>query len=448
MTTNSPRILIVDDDPVLLKLLRMRLTAEGYRVTEADSGERAWALVGISPPQLLITDLRMGGMDGMALFETVNQQYPTLPVIILTAHGSIPEAVTATKRGVFGYLTKPFEARSLLAEVEKALQLFPVLPATVATDDDIVTCSSAMEGILAEAKLIATTDASVLIRGPSGSGKEMLARAIHRMSPRSDKPFVAINCGAIPEQLLESELFGHVKGAFTGALREHKGLFQSAQGGTLLLDEIGDMPLPLQVKLLRVLQEREVRPVGAITPVAIDVRVVSATHRNLDAEIGGGRFREDLFYRLNVVSFDLPSLDQRREDIPLLSNHFLERLKGRYKKNIGGFAPEAMRLLSTAAWPGNVRQLYNIVEKSVALCTADVISEQLVRRAVTTAHDEFDSLDDARSEFERDYLVRLLKMTGGNVTNAAKLAKRNRSEFYSLLARHSLDPASFKQFAD
>lgn len=441
------RILIVDDDPVLLRLLGMRLNAEGYRVTAAESGEKASALIGISPPQLLITDLQMGGMDGMALFESVSRQMPNLPVIILTAHGTIPDAVAATKRGVFGYLTKPFEARMLLAEVEKALAL-----AVSGQDAPVekrgsafMTRSTAVLSILSDAKLVAASDASVLICGESGSGKEMLAREIHRMSARAAGPFVGVNCAAIPEQLLESELFGHVKGSFTGAVRDHKGLFQSTRGGTLLLDEVGDMPLPLQVKLLRVLQEREVRPVGSTETVSVDVRLISATHRDLQAEIAAGRFREDLYYRLNVVAFTLPALDARREDIPMLAGSFLDSLCTRYAKRINGFTAEAMQVLVSASWPGNVRQLFNVVEKAVALSTGDKITEQLVRRAVSSEQDELASLDDARKEFERDYLVRLLKMTGGNITQAARLAKRNRSEFYSLLHRHALEPAAFKQ---
>jgi len=447
MSAKGARILIVDDDPVLLRLLGMRLTAEGFRVTAADSGEKASALIGISPPELLITDLRMGGMDGLALFEAATRQMPNLPVIILTAHGTIPDAVAATKRGVFGYLTKPFEARSLLAEIEKALATRAEVaadPAASTGDEKFISRNPAVLSVLSDAKLVAANDASILILGPSGSGKEMLARELHRMSPRSGGPFVGVNCGAIPEPLLESELFGHVKGAFTGAIRDHKGLFQSARGGTLLLDEVGDMPLPLQVKLLRVLQEREVRPVGSIEPVAVDVRVLSATHRNLQAEIEAGRFREDLYYRLNVVSFALPPLEERREDIPLLATAFLDATSARYSKKLNGIAPEAMQILVAAPWPGNVRQLYNVIEKAVALCTGEAITEALVRRAVSSEQESLASLDDARKEFERDYLIRLLKITRGNITQAARLAKRNRSEFYSLLHRHALEPAAFK----
>jgi two-component system response regulator GlrR len=447
MSARGARILIVDDDPVLLRLLGMRLEAEGFRVTAAESGEKARGLLEISPPDLLITDLKMGGMDGMALFEAAHKLMPNLPVIILTAHGSIPDAVSATKRGVFGYLSKPFEARSLLAEIEKALVLRQgqePLAAQAPGSGGFLSRNPAVLAILDDAKLVASNDASILILGPSGSGKEMLAREVHRMSRRASGPFIGVNCGAIPEQLLESELFGHARGAFTGAVRDHKGLFQSARGGTLLLDEVGDMPLPLQVKLLRVLQEREVRPVGSVEPVPVDVRVISATHRDLAAEIRLGRFREDLYYRLNVVSFTLPPLEQRREDIPLLAAAFLQALGARYGKQFGGLSPEAMQLLVEAPWPGNVRQLYNVIEKTVALCAGNSITEDLLRRAINAEDASLASLDEARREFERDYVVRLLKITRGNVSQAARLAKRNRSEFYVLLRRHSLEPASFK----
>ena len=448
MTT--ARILIVDDDPDLLRLLTFRLEGAGYAVDKADSAERAIAQLSVSIPQLVITDLRMSGMDGMALFENIHRSNPTLPVIILTAHGTIPDAVAATQRGVFGYLTKPFESKDLLRLVEKAVALSGGRTETVDSDgygewrSEIITRSLAVESILRKARLVAESDASVLVRGESGTGKELLAKAIHKASPRASKPFVAINCGAIPEQLLESELFGHTKGSFTGAARDYKGLFQSAEGGTVFLDEIGDMPLPLQVKLLRVLQDKEVRPIGTTQSSPVDVRIISATHRNLEEAIQNGAFREDLYYRLNVVSFTLPALSERREDIPILATHFLKQLTERYKKPINGFASEAMEILVKSAWPGNVRELHNVVEQSVALSTTAIITSDLVNSAIRGQSDELTSFESARSEFERDYLVKLLKITGGNVTNAAKLAKRNRTEFYKLLQRHHLDPKLFK----
>jgi len=370
-----------------------------------------------------------------------------MPVIILTAHGSIPEAVAATNRGVFGYLTKPYEARTLLDEVARAIKLSPGSSGdTVASEEwraAIITQNVTMAALLAQARLVATGDASVLVRGESGTGKEMLARAIHLASARHSGPFVAVNCGAIPENLLESELFGYMRGAFTGAIKDHQGLIRAANGGTLFLDEIGDMPLPLQVKLLRVLQEREVQPVGATSGEPVDLRVISATHRDLDEEMRAGRFRSDLYYRLNVVSLSIPALEERRDDIPLLANHFLRMLAQRYQKEVNGFAPEAMELLIRASWPGNVRQLLNVVEQAVALSTGTIVPSALVQKAIREL-DEFVPFDEARRRFECDYLIRLLKMTGGNVAQAARLAQRNRTDFYKLLQRHALDPALFK----
>ena len=371
-------------------------------------------------------------------------------MIILTAHGTIPDAVAAVKRGVFGYLTKPFDAKAMLAEIERALAGAGAAPAGAEAGQDqawrreIVTRNPGMEDVLAKARLVADGDASVFIYGESGTGKELLARAIHSASPRREHPFVAINCGAIPEQLLESELFGHVKGAFTGAVRDHKGLFQTADRGTLLLDEIGDMPVALQVKLLRVLQDWQVRPVGSTQDYPVNVRVISATHRNLDAEMAAGNFREDLFYRLNVVALRLPPLAERRDDIPLLANHFLQHLAGKYRKSINGFAPEAIDVMVRAPWPGNIRQLYNVVEQSVALCAAPLIPASWVQQAIQHQASEFASFEEARKKFERDYLAQILRITEGNVSQAARLAKRNRTEFYKLLGRHQLDPKLFK----
>ncbi|MBS0341460.1 MAG: sigma 54-interacting transcriptional regulator [Proteobacteria bacterium] len=444
------RLLVVDDDPDMLRLLSMRLTGAGYQVTAVTSAESALTQLEIEHPQLVLSDVRLPGRDGLQLFDEIRQHHPTLPVILLTAHGTIPDAVEATARGVFGYLTKPYDARELLDKIAQALALAApaARPAKGAGDEnwrsDIVSRSNRMAELLAEARMVAKSDASVLLRGDSGAGKEMLARAIHKASARADKPFVAVNCGAIPEALLESELFGHMKGAFTDAVANHKGLFQQADGGTLLLDEIGDMPPALQVKLLRVLQERAVRPLGGSQSIQVDVRIISATHRDLDAAMEAGQFREDLYYRLNVVTLHLPSLAARREDIPLLANHFLQRLAGKYNKRLSGFAPEALKALATAPWPGNVRQLYNVVEQVCALSTSPLVPLALVQRALRVPTVEVQTYAQAKQRFEREYLVGLLKLTDGNVADAARLADRNRTEFYRLLQKHELTPGSFK----
>jgi two-component system response regulator GlrR len=442
------RILVVDDDADMLRLLSLRLKAAGHEVVAVGSAEAALAQLDIARPQLVLSDVRLPGKDGLALFDEVHARHPSLPVILLTAHGTIPDAVQATARGVFTYLTKPYDGKELLEKVAEALALSA--PAVHQAHDneawraDIVSRSARMTDVLSEAFMVAQSDASVLLLGDSGSGKELLAQAIHRASPRASKPFVAVNCGAIPEALLESELFGHVKGAFTDAVSNHKGLFQGADGGTLLLDEIGDMPPALQVKLLRVLQERAVRPVGSSQSIQINVRVISATHRNLEAAMAAGQFREDLYYRLNVVTLLLPTLAERREDIALLANHFLDKLAHKYDKHLSGFAPEALKALTTAAWPGNVRQLYNVVEQVCALSTTPLVPLSLVQRALRTPSTQVLSFAEARQRFEREYLVGLLKMTDGNVADAARLAQRNRTEFYRLLQKHALTPGQFK----
>jgi two-component system, NtrC family, response regulator GlrR len=445
------QLLVVDDDVGLLKLLVMRLNAAGYTAESAGSGEQALARLAAAQPQVVITDLRMDGIDGMALYDAIHQRYPVLPVIILTAHGTIPDAVDAIKRGVFSYLTKPFDSKGLLKVVEQALRLtgVPRINGGGEGSDpywrrEIISQSAIMEDLLQQARLVADSEASVLIQSESGTGKELLARAIHSASRRRDQPFVAMNCSAIPETLLESELFGHVKGAFTGATQSHKGLFQAANRGTIFLDEIGDMTLTFQAKLLRVLQEKEVRPVGSSETMPVDVRVISATHRNLDDSVAAGEFRQDLYYRLNVVSLTLPPLSQRPEDIPLLVSHFLRQVAERGGKDLKTFAPEAMELLVGAAWPGNVRQLQNVVEQTVALSTSAVIPASLVRKALHNQPSQVLSFAQKRDQFERDYLTQLLRMTQGNVSRAARLAQRNRTEFYKLLRRYHLEPKAFR----
>ncbi|HEX7970983.1 MAG TPA: sigma 54-interacting transcriptional regulator [Thiobacillus sp.] len=446
----NPTVLLVDDDPDLLRLLSMRLQSSGYRVVTAGGGEEALARLAVSRPHAVITDLRMQGMDGTTLFQRIQAQDRALPVIVLTAHGTIPDAVEATQRGIFGYLTKPFEARELTALLQRAVAVGAAHDPKRESGrsetwrDAIVTASPRMESLLSEAGLVAQSEASVLLLGESGTGKELLARAIHLASPRRERPFVAINCAAIPEQLLESELFGHAKGAFTGAVGARKGLFQTADGGTLFLDEIGDMPLALQVKLLRVLQDREVRPVGTSQALPVDVRIVSATHRELEAAVADGSFRNDLYYRLNVVSLALAPLRERREDIPLLVHHVLASLGTKFQRPVNGFTPEAMEMLSTFDWPGNVRQLMNVVEQCYALCTIPLIPASLVARALCDKPAAILPYAEAKNCFERDYLVQLLKITQGHVAEAARLANRNRTEFYRLLQKHGLSPALFK----
>jgi two-component system response regulator GlrR len=440
------KILLVDDDPGLLRLLSIRLRAEDYEVEAVESAERALSVLHRFHPDLVITDLRMDKMDGIALLKELQNRSPGLRVVIITAHGTIPDAVTATQGGAFGFLTKPVDKEELMSTVERAMRVSGS-PAIEVDEDwaaEIITRNARLKETLNQAKMVAATDARVLINGESGTGKELLAQAIHKASPRRDQPFVAINCSAMAENLLESELFGHEKGAFTGATRSHKGLFQAADGGTLLLDEIGDMPMRLQVKLLRVLQENQVRPVGSTEAIAVNVRIISATHRDLQDMMREGRFREDLYYRLNVVNMRLPSLDDRREDIPLLVSHFLQEIGRETGLDRKVYAPEAVELLVTAEWPGNIRQLYNVVRQNVALSRSPVISGELVQSSLGEHAGKLASFSDARDEFTRNYLSQILQITGGNVSQAARLAKRNRTDFYKLLSRHDLNPDAFK----
>ena len=444
MTRNSPhqaKVLLVDDDASLLKLLAIRIESKGYQVTTCESGLAALQILKSHVFDAVITDLRMDEMDGMALHRQLQSRYPALPVIMMTAHGSIPDAVEATKQGIFAFITKPVDKDELFDSLANAIDIHGVNTDEAPSKSNIVTRSGAMLHLLEQVKLLGPTQVNVLISGASGTGKELLAQAIHQHSQVSNGPFVAINCGAVPGELLESELFGHKKGAFTGAVKDHQGLFQQAQGGTLFLDEIGDMPLNLQVKLLRVLQEKTIRPVGFQEEISIDVRIVSATHKNLPEAIKNQQFREDLYYRLNVVNLKLPPLCERREDISLLAQYFSASIAKRMNQNEKHFANDAMHALVRYDWPGNIRQLQNVVEQVVALTPGEVISAHLVLAALDSNEKSVEplSLNDAKKEFERDYVINTLKMAGGNVAEGAKLAKRNRSDFYKLIKKHNID---------
>ena len=441
------RLLLVDDDASLLKLLVIRLKAEGFELLTASSAEEALQVLRNNPVDLVLTDLRMEGASGLDLFTQIRHFYPGLPVIIMSAQGTIPEAVSATQMGVFEFLTKPVDKTLLLETIQAALEQSGATQAEIFEDwrEHVITRSPLMERILNQVRQVASSEVSVLITGDSGTGKELLARAIHEADTQRRGALVAINCGALPEQLLESELFGHVKGAFTGAVNEHQGLFRAADGGTLFMDEIGDMPMPVQVKLLRVLQERKVRPVGSTSSEPVDVRIISATNRDLEKDMRQGLFREDLFYRLNVVNFHLPSLAERREDIPLLVSHFLRTTGAHQMEKVTSFAPAAMDVLIQAPWPGNVRQLQNVVQRTAALSTTPVIPESLVREALTVEDQYLPSLSEARQQFEHDYLAKVLRLTSGSVAEAALLAQRNRTDFYKLLKRHNINPEQFKE---
>ena len=444
----QPRILLVDDDSDHLTLCERWLTVSGYRVDTASGGVEALAALERTRPDLVISDLVMDDMSGLRLLSEIHRQDPVLPTMIMSGKAGVPDAIAAAHLGVTGFLEKPFSKETLLDAVSAALE--GATP-QVGDDGDLLTGagrlvfrSAVMQELVGRIRRVASGTSTVMLSGETGTGKELVARAIHDLSPRRERPFVSINCSALPEQLLESELFGHEKGAFTGAATRHVGLFQSADGGTIFLDEIGDMPLALQAKVLRVLQDFAVRPVGGLQATKIDVRVVSATHQDLPAMIEQRLFREDLYYRLNVVPLRIPPLRERAEDIPALLEFFLQRLVERGENEKKRFAPEARAALIQAGFPGNVRQLQNIVERCVVLSNSNVIPRSLVVEALQDQVHDMPTLDDAKNTFERRYIASLLRATNGNVTAAARIAGRNRTEFYNLLTRHRLEPDSFR----
>ena len=470
MSSANAKVIVVDDDQNLLELVKSKLAAANYEVTAAVDGEQALKLAKSGELDLAIVDLRLADQDGMTLMEQLHTLTPGMPVIILTGHASVESAVEAMSRGAYTYLTKPFDPHELLLQVNRALESCKLvfenqrLKGMLKEKYDfanIVAKSDKMQAVLEAVSRIAKTDSTVYIHGESGTGKELIAKAIHLQSNRKDGPFVAINCAAIPENLLESELFGHEKGAFTGAVRSTKGLFTQANGGTLFLDEIGDMPLSIQVKLLRALEERQFYPVGCEKPVQVDVRIVVATKKNLIEEVSQERFREDLFYRIHVIPIILPPLKDRTEDIPYLVEHLLKKISQQLKKEVTGVTPKAMQKLMQHDWPGNVRELENTLEFAITMTQQNIVSDDLILQVKTPTNiptngdaarsyhlptrDAQKSLKEARAEFERDYLIRVLELCGGKAARAAEMAGKYRADFYDLLKKHEIRIADFKK---
>ncbi|HGG2730428.1 TPA: sigma-54-dependent response regulator transcription factor ZraR [Escherichia coli] len=445
MTHDNIDILVVDDDISHCTILQALLRGWGYNVALANSGRQALEQVREQVREqvfdLVLCDVRMAEMDGIATLKEIKALNPAIPVLIMTAYSSVETAVEALKTGALDYLIKPLDFDNLQATLEKALahthSIDAETPAVTASQFGMVGKSPAMQHLLSEIALVAPSEATVLIHGDSGTGKELVARAIHASSARSEKPLVTLNCAALNESLLESELFGHEKGAFTGADKRREGRFVEADGGTLFLDEIGDISPMMQVRLLRAIQEREVQRVGSNQTISVDVRLIAATHRDLAAEVNAGRFRQDLYYRLNVVAIEVPSLRQRREDIPLLAGHFLQRFAERNRKAVKGFTPQAMDLLIHYDWPGNIRELENAVERAVVLLTGEYISERELPLAIASTPIPLGQSQDIQPlvEVEKEVILAALEKTGGNKTEAARQLGITRKTLLAKLSR-------------
>ncbi len=472
----APLVLLVDDDLEMCELLTLRISSRGYRVLAEHNVHGALRAIAAEPIDAVLLDLRLGDEDGISVLDSVRKRVPDLPVIILTAHGSIETAVSAMRRGAFGFVTKPFNAPDLLQQLAHAVESVRLrrevagLRRAVGVpgpDAHIVGASAQIEQVRELIARLAPTDATVLILGESGTGKELVARAIHSLSARSKGAFVAVNCAALAAELLESTLFGHTRGAFTGAIADHEGHFGAARRGTLFLDEIGEAPPSVQAKLLRVLQERRYTRVGSTVEQEADVRILAATNRDLRQEIAERRFREDLFYRLHVLPISLPPLRERRGDLPLLAQLFLTRAAARYRMPTAQLSAAAIEVIEAHTWPGNVRELGNVMEAAVLLAGGGEIRvEHLVSigsspatpsadlddfaRAIArllgpyAAPDAppFPTLREARDALEAAYLDTVLQRAGGSVSQAARLAGRNRTDFYDLLRRHGRSPSS------
>ena len=449
------KILIVDDDVSVLKVLQMRLESAQYAVVAASETREAKMRLEEETFDIALFDLRLAEGSGIDLMKGIRDIDPELPVIILTAFGTIESAVEAMKEGAYSYLTKPFDTRELFVQIRNGIEKSKLSREvkrlrTMMRDDfegqSIIGHSEAMKRVFDAVALAAETDSNVFISGESGTGKGMVARALHQLSKRMDKPFVPINCAAIPATLLESELFGFEKGAFTGAVASKKGLFVQADKGIIFLDEISEIPLHMQGKLLKAIEEKEFYPLGSHKTVKVDVRIVSASNREIEKEVEKGTFRSDLFYRVHVVPIKVPPLRDRKEDIPILVEHFLAKMAEKLEKPAKSLSPAALQKLMLYAWPGNVRELENIIECAVVMSTENSISEDLI--IVPGQKDEkhtFKPLKESKQDFERDYLVQLMKISRGNVSRASKLAGKYRADLYELLEKYHINPLDFRK---
>jgi DNA-binding NtrC family response regulator len=447
---NKPNILIVEDEELMRSILRQLLESEGYHVLSADSAENALKIFPTSDIAVTLTDIKMAGIDGLELLDQIKTIDEEAIVIIMTAYSSVDSAIAALRKGAYDYITKPFVNEDLLQTVRNAIRTKELFRENRAlrrelnrqySFTEIIGKSASLQNVFRIVEKIADTTASVLIQGESGTGKELIAKAIHFNSSRAAKPFLAVNCGALPETLLESELFGHTKGSFTGATGDKKGLFRSADGGTLFLDEIGEMPQPLQVKLLRALQEHEVTPVGSASAVKFDARIIAATNKNLEKEVAENRFREDLFYRLNVIEISLPPLRERREDIPLLVRHFVARTAKEQNAVEKSVAPEAMKALVNYNWQGNVRELQNAIERAFLLSGEEIDAESLPPKIKNNSSNVFEIRDPegvrpTLEEMERRYILEILTSVGEDKTQAANILGIDLSTLYRKLKRY------------
>jgi DNA-binding NtrC family response regulator len=460
---SAARVLVVDDKENMRKLLA-RILADDYAVETAEDGARALALVATREYDVVVTDIKMPGADGFELLGAVKARAPDTEVVMMTGYATVADAVRAMKQGAFDYLEKPFDPDAALGVVARAAERKRLAdaarqaaaPAGIEAFHNLVGRSPAMRQAYALLEKASALDITVLLLGETGTGKELAARAIHYHSARKERRFVPVNCGALPGELVESELFGHARGAFTGAAAAKPGLFEEAQGGTLFLDEVGELPLAAQVKLNRALQEKEIRRVGDTQAVKVDVRVVAATHRDLREEVKAGRFREDLFYRLHVFPVTLPPLREREGDVPLLAVHFLEKHARALRSAVTGFDAEALRRLAGHPWPGNVRELENAVERAAAVASGPLVGVQDLPPEVAAAQPApldpaalsklpyKDAVEAARDRVSREYLVALMAEFGGNVTRAAERAGMERESLHRLLRKHGLRSDDFK----